>query len=566
MICYWFLEPTYFFFASDLPELLYYSHIPAAVIALLVGLFIFLNNRHSLLNKLLLAIAISFSLLALINLITWTNIHSDFILFVWTFFSVLLALISILSIYFIYVFLNKGEDVSGKIKIIFLLLLAPVFLLAHTNLSLGGFDIGECDAFIYEGLPFKIYYTMLGVLAMIWILILLIKNYRIAKPEFKKQIVLMGIGIEFFLFSFFSIFFLATYYTGLGFLADSRLEFYGFFGMTFFMIMIAILIVRFKTFNVGALASNALVVALLILVGSQYTYTDTTTGFVLVTITLVLTATVGWILIKNVKKEIEQREEIEKLATQLKSANEHLKELDKMKSEFVSIASHQLRSPITSIRGYVSMLIEGSYGKFPDKARDVLKKISESSKYMALSIEDYLNVSRIEAGNMKYEYSDFSLKDEAVKITDELRQVAMQKGLVLVFRSDCEGTASIHADIGKTRQIIMNLVDNSIKYTQKGTITVVTKDDLKKKKVRLTIQDTGVGMDKEAVEDIFDKFVRAKNANQINVTGTGLGLFVAKKMVTAMKGKIWAESEGEGKGSSFHIEFPMLKGKANPNN
>jgi signal transduction histidine kinase len=180
---------------------------------------------------------------------------------------------------------------------------------------------------------------------------------------------------------------------------------------------------------------------------------------------------------------------------------------------------------------------------------------------MALSIEDYLNVSRIEAGNMKYELSDFNLKTEAEKIVDEMRPTAMKKGLVMVFRSDCGGSCSIHGDIGKTRQVIMNLLDNSMKYTPKGSITVVAHDDVKKKKMYITIQDTGVGMSLETQGEVFDKFVRAKNANNINVTGTGLGLFVAKKMVTEMGGKVWAESEGEGKGSTFNIEFPLLPGK-----
>ena len=232
-----------------------------------------------------------------------------------------------------------------------------------------------------------------------------------------------------------------------------------------------------------------------------------------------------------------------------------------MKSEFVSIASHQLRSPITSIRGYASMLAEGSYGKLPDKAKEVFEKIMESSAYMVRSIEDYLNVSRIEAGNMKYELSDFNMKDLASKVVDEMRQVAMKKGLVMVFRSDCTGSAMVNADIGKTRQVIMNIIDNSMKYTPKGTITVVAHDDPKKKKMYVTVQDTGVGMSKETIGEVFEKFIRAKNANEINVTGTGLGLFVAKKMITEMKGKVWAESEGEGKGSSFHIELPLINQK-----
>ena len=206
------------------------------------------------------------------------------------------------------------------------------------------------------------------------------------------------------------------------------------------------------------------------------------------------------------------------------------------------------------------MLQEGTYGKIPQKAKEVIEKIAESSNFMALSIEDYLNVSRIEAGNMKYEMSDFNIKDIAERMVDELRSVAIKKGLLLIFKSDSTGSNFVHADIGKVRQVIMNLLDNAIKYTLKGSITVLIHDNVKKKKIYVSIQDTGVGMSEDTIESIFDKFVRAKNANCVNVTGTGLGLYVARKMVVEMGGIITAVSEGEKKGSTFTIEFPLLPG------
>jgi signal transduction histidine kinase len=324
------------------------------------------------------------------------------------------------------------------------------------------------------------------------------------------------------------------------------------------MTMIGILIVKFKTFNVTTLATNALIVGLVILIASQFTFATSFTGVVLTAVTLVLTGLLGTVLIRSVRKEIEQRKQIEDYAVQLTDANERLQELDRMKSEFVSIASHQLRSPLTSIRGYASMLAEGTYGKVPERAVIILQNIADSSRFMAQSVEDYLNVSRIEAGNMKYEYSDFSLKEQASKVVDELRQVAMKKGLVMVFRSDCTGSGMIHADIGKVRQVLMNLIDNSMKYTPKGSVTVVAHDDMKKKTITVSIHDTGIGMNAETVGEVFNKFVRAKNANCVNVTGTGLGLYVAKKMIDEMGGKVWAESEGEGKGSTFHLEFKVV--------
>ena len=202
------------------------------------------------------------------------------------------------------------------------------------------------------------------------------------------------------------------------------------------------------------------------------------------------------------------------------------------------------------------MLIEGSYGKVPAKVAEVIENIGDSAKYMALSVEDYLNVSRIEAGNMKYELCNFDLKDTVSKVVDEQRSAAIKKGLILVFRSDLCDTCIVNADIGKTRQIVMNILDNAMKYTPKGTITVVMQQ--LEKKVRVTVQDTGVGMNKDTQNEVFEKFVRAKNANSVNVTGTGLGLYVARKMLSDMGGNIRAESEGEGMGSTFHIEFPLI--------
>jgi len=327
--------------------------------------------------------------------------------------------------------------------------------------------------------------------------------------------------------------------------------------MTVFMTMMGVFIVRSKTFNVSVIAPQALVVALLILVGSQFTFVSSTAGIILTTITLVLTAIAGLITVGSAKKEIKQREEIEKLAGRLKKANKRLKVLDQMKSEFVSIASHQLRSPLTSIRGYASMLLDGSYGKISPKATGAVERISESSKFMASSIEDYLNVSRIEAGNMKYELADFNLKNEAEHVADDKRQEAIKKGLVLTFKSDVDGHGVVNADIGKTRQILHNLVNNAIKYTPRGSIVVFAHNDRKKKKMYVDIIDSGIGMKSDELEDIFGKFERAHNANQTNVTGTGLGLFVAQKMAQEMKGDVTAFSEGVGHGSTFRLEMPL---------
>ncbi len=267
---------------------------------------------------------------------------------------------------------------------------------------------------------------------------------------------------------------------------------------------------------------------------------------------------VGILLIKSVNKEIQTREEISKLAIELAGANLHLERLDKMKSEFVSMASHQLRSPLTSIRGYISMILEGSYGEVNPKVKEILEHVSDSSRQMALSVEDYLHVSRIEAGRMKYEMADCDLRKLVEDTVAEMLPVSIKRGMTINFEPKFDGPAIVKLDIGKTKQIIQNLTDNAMKYTpEKGEVVVSLMKDETNKKVSIAIKDNGIGIAPEALGEIFKKFERAKNANSINVTGTGLGLYIAKQMAEAMGGSITVSSEGEGKGSTFTITFPI---------
>jgi signal transduction histidine kinase len=354
--------------------------------------------------------------------------------------------------------------------------------------------------------------------------------------------------------------FLLTFTSGniiSSFTDDWTISQYGLFGMPIFAALIAYSIVQFRAFKIEIAAAQILVVTILALISSLLLVDDPRLSNIVAGATFFFALTVGFLLIRSVRNEFLQRLKLEELTTELEKANVRLKTLDKQKSEFVSIASHQLRSPLTSIRGYASMLIEGSFGSIPEKAKEPLERIETSAKRMALAVEDYLNVSRIESGNMKYELADFNLKDEIERICDDVRPTALKAGLVLLFRTNLQSKAIVHADIGKTVQMAHNLINNSIKYTKRGTITVFVRDDLAKKQLYVDIIDTGVGMSQDTIDILFQKFSRAEGASKVNTTGTGLGLFVAYKMATAMGGDITAHSEGEGKGSRFTLTLPL---------
>src|SRR3989344_3372818 len=263
----------------------------------------------------------------------------------------------------------------------------------------------------------------------------------------------------------------------------------------------------------------------------------------------------GVLLIRSVLKEIETREKVEFLAQDLEKANARLKILDQQKSEFVSIASHQLRSPLTAITGYASMMAEGSFGVLGDKSKEAVRRIIESSKHLAKVVEDLLNVTKIEQGGMKFEFTKVDLRKMAKDLTEELTPNIEKAGLKLVLGDNGHHSYDVKADYEKLRQVMANLIDNAIKYTPKGEISVFLSEDDALGKVTLSVKDSGIGVPKELQTRLFEKFSRGSGISKINTGGSGLGLYVAKEIIDAHSGRIWVESNGEGKGSTFIMEL-----------
>lgn len=546
MICYFFPEPLYFLYVPDLPVLLYYTHIPAIIVALVMGIFVLLSDRKALLNQLLFALCISFAIWTLGTLIAWTNIHSDIVLFTWSFLGPTAAFISVFSIYFTHVFLTK-KDVGLAHKGIFAVLLLPILVLAPTSYTLSGFNLTRCDAFGFEGVMNTIYYPALGVLAMLWTLILLIKHYHGAGAALKRQIILMGTGIELFLFSFFTIGFLGTYLTTTGFLPDSELETYGYFGMIVFVVYLSIMIVRFKSFNVSLIASQALVIALLLLIASQFTFARSTTIVVLNGIALFLTAVIGFVLVRSVKREIKQRKHIEMLARDLEKSN-------KQQIILIHFITHQIKGFVTKSRNIFASLLEGDYGALPDVMRPMLEEGLRSDTKGVSTIQEILNAANIKSGKVAYTKEPFDLKALVDEIATDLKGSADAKGLSLAVETGTE-PMMYPGDRAQLVNALKNLIDNSIKYTPKGEVSVsLTKEE---KKIRFVVTDTGVGISAEDMAHLFTEGGHGKNSASINVESTGFGLYIVKNIIEAHEGRVWAESDGEGKGSRFIVELPV---------
>lgn len=316
-------------------------------------------------------------------------------------------------------------------------------------------------------------------------------------------------------------------------------------------------ILRHHLFNVKVIATEILTFLLLIASLVGVFIAETKLARTLAVGVTVFLLYFGILLIRSVLREVEQREQLQRLTEQLKSANERLKELDQLKSEFVSLATHQIRGPLTAIKGYASMIQQGDFGAAPEEIKTAVDYISQSSNHLVTIVEDFLDVSRIEQGKMKYDWSDFDMSELLKQVAGELKPVIEAKHLNLDLHLSAE-PCKIHGDQGKLRQVIANLVDNAIKYTPEGTITVSVVKENETRKVRLSVKDTGVGMSETTLAHLFQKFSRASDASKFNIRGTGLGLYVARELLKAHSGRVWAESEGEGKGSTFSVELPAL--------
>ena len=253
--------------------------------------------------------------------------------------------------------------------------------------------------------------------------------------------------------------------------------------------------------------------------------------------------------ISAAKKELESRN------MELREANDHLQMLDKAKSEFLSIASHQLRTPISAIKGYLSMMLEGDFGKVPDNQRKIIDNLFESASRLARLINIFLNVSRIESGRFKLDKILVNPDTLVTSVMQELGNQAKLKGLKLTFKPS-KNEIQYYMDSDKIREVILNLIDNAIKYTPKGSIAVET--SIEGKQYHFKSVDTGVGIRPEEVKSLFQKFVRATGISQVNTQGSGLGLYIAQRVIAEHGGKIWAESDGLEKGSRFHFIIPLV--------
>jgi signal transduction histidine kinase len=250
-------------------------------------------------------------------------------------------------------------------------------------------------------------------------------------------------------------------------------------------------------------------------------------------------------------KELERR--VAERTQELEKLNEELKNLNKMKSDFISSVSHELRTPLTSIKGYASILMTGKLGDVLPAQKERLEKIDKHSNSLVHLINNLLDIARIESGNVQMEMKDISIKEMLDSIVDIIIPQVKEKNISLKINSKIKFDR-IKVDPSQMERVFLNLLSNAVKFTpEKGMVIIEIKE--KNDDIQFSIEDTGIGIPPQDIPKVFQEFFRADNALDQKIKGSGLGLSLVKKIIEAHKGKIWFDSK-LGKGSRFTFTLP----------
>ena len=236
---------------------------------------------------------------------------------------------------------------------------------------------------------------------------------------------------------------------------------------------------------------------------------------------------------------------------------------ERQQAEFISTASHEMRTPVAAIEGYIGLALNPATATIDEKAKTYLAKAHESAQHLGRLFQDLLDISKAEDGRLDNNPRVLDLVAYMRDITLSFNHMATTKGLILLYKPDISTSSDqklspaffVKADADHIREVTANLIENAIKYTKTGDVTVnVVGDDAH---VEVTITDTGIGIPQEDIAHLFQKFYRVDNSDTREIGGTGLGLYLCRRLVETMGGRIWVTSE-YGKGSTFHIEMPRM--------
>ena len=534
-------ESPNFLGAFDLstpPPLLFYSYVPITLVVFFLGLFILWSARGSRESKWLFAVAVAFACWVADVLMQWVSSYHELLVFAWQLNAIFEVGLFLAGIGFAYVYCYQRAIPQWLMFALSGIALATLASIP-TSLNIQAYDVGNCE----------------GIVGPLWLLIyafepavIVLIAYmgfdaaRRTSAEMRHRIVLAAAGTALAL----GTFLFSNYYGELTQAYEFNL--WGPIGMVAFQLLLGYMIVRYKAFNAKVFATQALVVTLIVIIGSELFFVTNDSSRILVGISLVLALVFGWLLERSVKAEIAQREKIEVQERALATINTQ-------QTSLLHFMSHEVKGSLNKAQGVFAGLIEGDYGALSDEARGIATgALGEVAKGIAM-VMDILSASDFKRGTVTFDMKPFDCTHAVVQSVDDARAAARSKGIHLELMTPPSGAILLTGDVNKLmKNVFRNILDNAVKYTPTGYVHVALAraGNL----VRFSVEDSGVGISPEDMQKLFTEGGHGAESRKVNVDSTGYGLYIAKSVVEAHRGRIWAESEGVGKGSRFVVELP----------
>jgi len=510
---------------------------------IVLGTIIFFHNRRSVTGLLFLLFTLVSSLWGIFNYLSYYLLNTFWLL--WNMRLVMFFAIYQAFLFFLLIFVFPKREVKFPKYIVFGLfpLVYIVSLLTLTPYLFSGVRIveGSPQPVVEPGI---IFFALTAVSLVASGIFMMVGKLKMADPKTKSQfqILLIGLMLMFLtiiLFNFiFPIIFNITSFIPIGAVFVSP-----FIICTFYSIY------KHELLNARVVATEILTFAIIILnfiglIFSENIFNLVFRGGLFITLLIF-----GFLFIRATTKEVDNER-------QLRDLTSRLKVIDKQKDEFISMAAHELRAPMTAVKGYISMILEGDTGDIPEKARGFLADANNINERLIRLVNNMLNVSRIEEGKMVYQIEDENLSHFVRSVYSQFIPEAERKGLDYKLEIPLHIKDKVRVDPDRIQEVIGNLISNAVKYTDSGSIKVRLVQR-REGYVRFEVIDTGPGISKEEQAKLFQKFQRVET-NVGKTTGSGLGLYICKLLVEKFSGKIGVESE-PGKGSKFWFELPLIK-------
>ncbi|MEK7664495.1 MAG: ATP-binding protein [Patescibacteria group bacterium] len=450
------------------------------------------------------------------------------------------------------------------------------------------------------GILYNFYLVVIYILIVFYSLFLLFWHYKVSSGEKKYQIVYVIIG---------SIIGFGGGLTNFLLWYNIQVPPYGTFFVVLYPLFLGYAVIKYRLFDIKIITTALFIFLIWVALLMRTLLSENFQSLFINGGTLLIMVILGILLARAIFRDVRQREEIAKMAEDVrkayvieKRAKEEIERLDKFKDQFLMTAQHNLRTPLTSMMGYADLLLKGMFGKQNKKTIEVIQKFQTLTQNMIRMVNNFLDMAQFQLGKsvitLKPDIDVLGLINEIVQ---EIQFKAESKGIyVKVEKPEPARNASGIADAGgkiftisadreKLKAAIFNIVDNAVKYTEKGGVTINIKNQVSN--IKIVVQDTGIGIPKEKLSTIFDQmFERSEEAKRVASLGSGVGLYLSGEIIKAHKGKVWVESparigparsaspsdaggyaegvaggEGEGKGSTFYIELPITNEKTTEN-